>query len=689
MPFYILDDNLPYDVSEFVQRETVQYHATLSIDIDARGGESTFQCQMIIGPSTLFKPRAGNIITWIADNDSDLTIFSGIITDVVQTQVGFDEVDIINTDPRVLHYQVSARDASILMEKKFIEKGVFNQKWTEGATDPAKIPAQVSGNAKDGFFVTIKYDQQQYPDFIGNNPGEFVDLLAIGSDPRFGLPVDNDNAGTDDFALPFDYEIGQMNYKDAIDQICREAGLLWWVDSEWNFHHKSFPKIYNTMQDEFFNITDNTDHFYGLEIREDIEKWVSRVRVISQIQDAGEVNPENRKKGQQKKEEIEVIVTSSLENINAIRERIGYPALPDNTDVDTLPDTEPGIWMATVNAPNVYMHKESGDPDPTKADYSLLKQIGEAYLLRYGQPDIVGSVYYNDRPPVVGASITINSPSRGIDGLTVPIVEVEIDSGGEHQGNDEFGNRVYTYRAQFRGPSMKLRYARLGTAAEIVRNRPDRLLKPNPPDILGADVYAESSGEVLSQMTVSTTVTARILFPNYSIDGTPYGGDTSNTYPLPEDSGPEPSPPPMGYEQTRKYYPPIKKPWTITSGFGARTHPVTGVASSFHSGVDIAASIGTPVYNILDGVVAVAESNPKVNLAGKYIKVNLQDGAQTIYMHLSRIIVKAGQQVKRGQIIGYSGNTGRSTGPHLHFGIKKGWAYRDPTSFTYYDDRQV
>lgn len=643
---------------------------------------------MTISPEAIFKPRVGNIITWVADNDSDLTIFSGPITNAIQTQIGFGEKSIEFQDPRVLHYDVDARDPSILMEKKLTEKGTYNQKVSEGATDPTKIPSQISGNAKTGFQVTITADQQQFPDFIGNNAGELIDLLAIGADPRLGLPTDNDNAGTDEFALPFDYEIGRMNYKEAIDQVAREAGLLWWVDAEWNFHHKSFPTIYNTLQDPYFDIVDNVDHFYGFEIREDVEKWVSRVKVYSQVHDAGDENKENKKKGQQKKEEVLVVVTSPIENINAIRNRIGFPPLPDTTNVDELPDTEPGIWMQEVNAPNVYLQKESGDLDPERADTSLLTQIGQAYLLRYGQPDLVGSVYYNEMPPRVGASILLNSDSRGLDGILIPIVEVEIDSGGEHQGNDVTGGRVYTYRAQFRGPSMKMRYARLGTSAQIIRNRPDRLLKPKPPIIQGADVYAESSGEVLGQMAVSTTVTAKVILPDYTQTGTPYGGDTSNTYPLPVDSSPDPTPPGSGYEQTRKYYPPIKKPWNITSSFGARTHPVTGEAS-FHAGIDISAKIGSPVYSILDGTIAIAEYNPHVNLAGKYIKVNLVDGAQTVYMHLSKIIVKTGQTVKRGQIIGYSGNTGRSTGPHLHFGILKGGGYKDPTSFTYYDDRQV
>lgn len=688
MPVIILQNNLPYDVSNYVQRETIQFHSTMSVDIDARGGESTFQCQMTI-PSGEFKPLAGNVITWIADNNSNLTIFSGIITDAVQAQVGFGSISLTSTDPRILHYQVNARDPSILMEKKQTEKGIFNQKWTLGATDPTKIPSQVTGDAKTGFHVTIPVEQQLFPDFIGNNPGELIDLLAVGSDPRLGLAADNDKAGTDAFVMPFDYELGKMSYKDAIDQIAREAGLLWWVDSQWTFHHKSFPTINNTMQDPFFNIVDNVDNFYDFEIREDIEKWVSRVKVISQVQDAGTTNPQNKKQGKQKKEEVEAVVTDTIDKINIIRDRIGYPPLDATTDVTALPDTTPGIWIYELSAPNVYLQKDSGEPDPTRVDFSVLTQIGQAYLVRYGQPDIVGTVFYNDQPPVIGASILITSVSRGLDGLIVPIIEVEIDSGGEHQGNDVAGNRIYTYRAQFRGPSMKKRYAHTGTSAEIIHNRPERVLKPNPPTVLGADIYAESSGEVLSQMTVSTTITAKILLPNYSQPGTPFTGDTSNTFPYTNDQAPAPTTPGSSFEQTTKYYPPIIQPWNITSGFGLRTHPVTGVAGSFHAGIDIAAIVGTPIYSILDGTIAIAEPNPYVNLGGKYIKVNLIDGAQTVYMHLSNIIVHTGQTVKRGQIIGYTGSTGITTGPHLHFGISKLGSFVDPLSFKYYDDRQT
>ena len=681
MPFYLLNEQGQFDVSELVQRETVQCTSTLSVDVEARGGESTLQLTMTIDEGSLL-PLAGNIITFVGDDGLSPTYFSGVITEVVQTHTGFNEAC-----GEVFNFEISARDPSYLLEKKITEPGRYNQKWVEGVTEPENIPAQVNGDPVNGFSVTISVDQQEFPDFIGNNPGNLMDLLAIGGEPRLQLPNDNEDAASEEIKLPYDYEIGRMNYKDAIDQIAREVGLLWWIDAEWNFHHKSFPTIYNTLQDPFFDIDDNNLNYYNFEWREDAEKWVSRVKVIGNVHDAGDVNQQNQKEGKQKREEIQVIVTDTIDKINIIRARIGYPPLTNDTNVDELPDTTPGIWITTVNAPDVYLHKESGDPDPERPDYSLLREIGEAYLLRYGQPDIVGSVNYNDRAPKVGASIIINTST--IQNIVVPIVEVTIDSSGQSQGNDQNCNRIYTYRAQFRGPSMRLRYARALTNAEILRKRPERHLKPNPPVILGANVYAEATGEVLASMPVADTIiTGKILLPDYTITATEYG-TIFDEYPSFVDTAPNPEAPPPMYEQTRKYYPPIKKPWTITSGFGPRIHPVTG-ASSDHPAIDIDAKVGKPVYAIYDGVIAIAEHNPKKNLAGKYIKLNLSDGNQALYGHLDKIIVKTGDQVKIGQIIGYSGKTGRVTGPHLHFGIKNQAGNPvNPLDFEYRDFRET
>jgi len=103
----------------------------------------------------------------------------------------------------------------------------------------------------------------------------------------------------------------------------------------------------------------------------------------------------------------------------------------------------------------------------------------------------------------------------------------------------------------------------------------------------------------------------------------------------------------------------------ITSHYGMRRDPFTGVLQ-FHDGVDFRADTGTPVLAALDGVVSfVGESW----LYGKYIIISHSNGYKTLYGHLSVISMKQGDRVARGRKIGESGNTGYSTGPHLHFGI--------------------
>lgn len=106
---------------------------------------------------------------------------------------------------------------------------------------------------------------------------------------------------------------------------------------------------------------------------------------------------------------------------------------------------------------------------------------------------------------------------------------------------------------------------------------------------------------------------------------------------------------------------------TITSWFGYRRSPF-GSALEFHGGLDMAAPYGTPVVATANGVVAYAGWR---GAYGKFIEVEHGYGFQTNYGHLSRIVVRSGQQVTRGQVIGYVGSTGRSTGSHLHYEVIK------------------
>ena len=110
---------------------------------------------------------------------------------------------------------------------------------------------------------------------------------------------------------------------------------------------------------------------------------------------------------------------------------------------------------------------------------------------------------------------------------------------------------------------------------------------------------------------------------------------------------------------------PLQRQARVSSPFNPRRlHPVTGRIAP-HKGVDFSMPIGTPVIAPADGTVEKIAY--QANGAGRYVVVRHSREYQTVYMHLSRPLVKAGQSVKKGERIALSGNTGRSTGPHLHY----------------------
>ena len=120
------------------------------------------------------------------------------------------------------------------------------------------------------------------------------------------------------------------------------------------------------------------------------------------------------------------------------------------------------------------------------------------------------------------------------------------------------------------------------------------------------------------------------------------------------------------------------KSYTITSAFGMRIHPIHKV-ERFHEGVDMAAPQGTPIYAAKSGKVTT--TSYQAGGAGYYVSINHGDGFASIYMHMTNYIVKPGQHVSTGQVIGYVGSTGGSTGPHLHFGISYNGTYVNPMSY--------
>ena len=101
----------------------------------------------------------------------------------------------------------------------------------------------------------------------------------------------------------------------------------------------------------------------------------------------------------------------------------------------------------------------------------------------------------------------------------------------------------------------------------------------------------------------------------------------------------------------------------VTSGFGKRVHPITKEVKE-HNGVDISAALGTPIVSPLDGTVIDVNTNPT---GGKQLIIKHINGYKTGYAHLNAYAVNKGDSVKQGQVIAYVGNSGASTGAHLHF----------------------
>lgn len=120
----------------------------------------------------------------------------------------------------------------------------------------------------------------------------------------------------------------------------------------------------------------------------------------------------------------------------------------------------------------------------------------------------------------------------------------------------------------------------------------------------------------------------------------------------------------------------------IASGFGYRIDPIYKTVK-LHAGLDFSAPQGTPIYATADGTVVTA--GDLSNGYGRHVIINHGYGYETLYGHMYRVKSRSGQRVKRGDLIGYVGNTGKSTGPHCHYEVRKNGQKLDPVYFFYND----
>lgn len=123
----------------------------------------------------------------------------------------------------------------------------------------------------------------------------------------------------------------------------------------------------------------------------------------------------------------------------------------------------------------------------------------------------------------------------------------------------------------------------------------------------------------------------------------------------------------------------------LTSTFGTRADPFNGRRAR-HNGIDIPGPIGTPIYATADGTVGRAQ---RLGGYGNYVEIDHGLSVQTRYGHLSAISVVPGQRIRRGEILGYMGSTGRSTGSHLHYEVRIAGAPQNPVSFIAEDSAMV
>lgn len=199
----------------------------------------------------------------------------------------------------------------------------------------------------------------------------------------------------------------------------------------------------------------------------------------------------------------------------------------------------------------------------------------------------------------------------------------------------------------------------IGEIIERVKNSAEYVIKPVEEQGAESTTVSDETGETVATASfINENSGGRDIEVKEAADGTSFADYSINAKPcMPVDSE------------------------RVTSAFGYRVNPVSG-KYGFHTGIDLAVASGTDVCSVFYGTV---EKTGEEDDWGKYVLIRHSDGLETYYCHLSEIYAQEGAVIRRGEVIGLSGSTGWSTGPHLHFEVRIDGVRVDPAMLLFPD----
>jgi hypothetical protein len=493
------------DISDYVQRDTISVNTTLNLyGNSGNAGQASMSFTLVLDSNNSIKPRCGNEVIFVGDDGYNRRYFGGIIVNISFRIVGFNE-----TGQNVIEYQVDCRDLSILFDKAYVSPAgnIFDTTLASNGTFSIEQMIFDSIATKQGVFSQQVSTLGAVPqEIIGDSYGEFMDNLARLIDYRITIPSTNDDAVGVIFNQ--NMQVGRISVRQFIDQLAQEAGLTWWVDENFNFHHRSINSMTVNYADSYFNVTDdqNSLSYYGLELNEEFQNLASQALVTGNFYDAGALNIRNAIDGVQRWQEISIAVLNENAQNNVINRM--YPGLapaqlPPQFNTVVNPITGLPINVFNTNSRPAFGNGILTDPinssltyfeDTTQAT-TFLNQIGQNYLSVNVSPRFMGSVSFHDRIPYAGQSIRVRLSQLGIDTYMI-ITGINITASGDSNSGNDSLNRKYSYKVNFGDIDFADRFSRMYRNNNTLQIRQDRNIKPGIPGLYNY-IYTQDNKDPL------------------------------------------------------------------------------------------------------------------------------------------------------------------------------------------------